>query len=230
MTGNNIISIVREYLQDRETDVHKGVFWEDPWILLMVNQAQLILCRSAIEQKDWVTLDGLYTGPTALSWQGGTDTPPSLPADYMHYVSATSSDSLPCAMYLGATGEPFKDVDTDSFWIVGSEVYINKYGNYKNSGDFYYYKYPTELTATGTDIIDFKDEYYETRIARLASIFLGMMEPQTQREYKDYKSILAQIMASPKKFLRLLSDEGRPDIIVEIMRRATEPKAQEANK
>lgn len=192
MVGANLLARVRRLLRDVATVTEQGEFWSDAEIYLALNNAQLSYASFLLRNSQYHYIASLLTN-TSLSAGG------NLPADYFMYASAyverlfgdRYTKSI-AKIYCGAEAWSYRFVKDTACWIVGNQYGFVDGANYNANGRLYYYRYPTIIVA-GVFNSDFSNNQYESEISHIASIYLSMKEPQTQRDFKRLMATMKDI-------------------------------------
>ncbi len=209
MNGQSLINYVRQHVRDIGydnrsltpdlTNNYAGRFWQDYEILLALNNAQMFILEGFLAKKDYEALSLLLN---TIEYDGFTVRVPGsyvMPIDYYHYVNARVRISAEnqwtiAKLYMGSDVLPYSRVRDDAVFITKDRmagVYRGSYDNVKIQ--FNYLKYPTKI-AVGEFNNSFTYWIYKNLIARYAAVILGQKELSTQRDFKNYKQVLNDMM------------------------------------
>lgn len=173
------ITRIRRALQDYTSPTRAGVFWDTYFVKLALNTAQEVVTNYLLRTNKAALLERL------VSTFAGTG-PVSLPADYLHFISATvSSPARTARVYIGGEGCTYLYTVHDAAIILGTDVYFVDRGTATGSGVLYYYRRPNKMLVTGdagfTTAQDFDLSVYD-EICKYAVAMLGAKETITGRD------------------------------------------------
>lgn len=209
MNGQSLINYVRQHVRDIGydnrsltpdlTNNYAGRFWQDYEILLALNNAQMFILEGFLAKKDYEALSLLLS---SIEYDGINSKVPGtfvLPSDYYHYVNArvrtsTNNPWTLSKLYLGSDVLPYSRVRDDAVFITKNlitGVYRGSYDNVKIQLN--YLKYPIKI-ALGDANNSWTYWIYKNLIARYAAVILGQKELSTQRDFKNYKQVLNDMM------------------------------------
>lgn len=122
---NGLLSQVRKYLRDMETNTDKGLFWDDWEIILALNSAQDIIVSKLIDNKQYQSLNRLVSAylynPTTHFWR-------NLPSDYLHYISGQISTETHITVdTTGSIGTPDPTPDEQAVTFVIYDMVLPYY-------------------------------------------------------------------------------------------------------
>ena len=182
MTGNYLLNMIRRHLKDLPTATEQGEFWSDDEIRLVVNIAQDIVLNNSLVLDNDKVLEHLLRA----TYYEATFGPVALPDTYLHYYSAQTKQGgrfMPASIYTGGEVPLYKDVEAGVCLIWGNTIHFKSAGNIEE-GWLYWYERPEEIVFNDEELESFTEEVYYDYILPIAEYFLGMKEPQTQRELK----------------------------------------------
>lgn len=216
MNGDNLARRVRAILRDETSDTVKGEFWRDEEILLSLNAAQDVFVDFCLRGQRRDLIKGLIKS-SPYQTAGTTDSLLTVAADYLMYSSAQvgpgAGQLRMSRVYLGGEGYDYLYVNHDATVILGNDIYFIDDGDPQGGGVLHYYKQPSYIGLSeyndptdpgATDpradftVQDFDDYIYYDLMAIHASVMLGAKEPTTQRDFKNYSSVVSQIVLYPQ--------------------------------
>lgn len=195
----DLISVVRRKLRDFGTKqgsansllnytVFRNNFWSDNEILLALNIAQNLIVRQAVKQKNSSILVFLTKQIHREAHVQTDDMTPSaelLPSDFYAPTAANiwidTNNRVPGSLEMGSVAMNFVGGEFEY------EVGIIKNDTYsENKTTIAYVKTPPAITTSST-VDYFTIDVINNVLVVMACYILGFKNPQTQREYKNFK-------------------------------------------
>ena len=201
LNGNNLILRVRKNLRDVPNSFRKGEEWTDYDILLALNTSQLTLTNLCINFKYKHLLTGLIK-----SKDYDTTPPFTLPDDYLHYHAGTVKhgvDFFAARMMFCPFNYFSSDMDVIGIW--DTNIVFKAGTNLNGKGVLYYYKIPTKIVA-GNFVDCFSQMFYDM-VCEHTTVFLGMKEIQSQREWKLNRDLMKNLVTQPACFANFNVDD-----------------------
>lgn len=203
MTGNEMVDIVRRVLRDYDSTskpadnvIRRGQFWDDAYILLVLNAAQDIVLNYCLEYRLHTILHRLskvsvfgVSSASPLPF-GAADVSSVAPNFCM--VRATSIDQRQTKHSNTATA--INLLFADSWQTVSAGKFV-LWNPPKNSGaidrqvEVMYYIRPAQIQKNDTQLSSFDDAVYNT-IINLAVAILSSREALTPRAMKKFQRYL----------------------------------------
>lgn len=188
MDATPYIVRIRRVLQDYTSPARAGVFWSDYFIKLVLNTSQDIIVNYLLRTGKKALLERLVstftfsgTGPTVL------------PADYLHFISATvSATNKTARVYIGGEGYTYLYTVHDAVVILNNAIWFVDRGDVTGTGSLHYYRRPNPILLPAdsgyTTTQDFDAAVYDL-ITRYASSLLGVKTTVTSRDVRNRQRV-----------------------------------------
>lgn len=210
MTGNYLLNIVRRHLKDLPTGTEQGEFWSNDEIRLVVNIAQDIVTNNALIMDNDKILEHLLRATEYEAAFAGV----ALPSTYLHYYSAQVQQGgryMPASIYQGGEVPLYQNVEAGICLIWADTVHF-KSGGSPADGWLYWYERPDAIVFNDDEMTSFTEEIYYDYIIPVAEYFLGMKEPQTQRELKLKMRALQEWATGTRYLTNFKTSEDQYDV------------------
>ena len=195
----DLISVVRRKLRDFGTKqgsansllnytVFRNNFWSDNEILLALNMAQNLIVRQAVKQKNSSILVFLTQQIHREAHVQTDDMTPSaelLPSDFYAPIAANiridTNNRVPGSLEMGSVAMNYIGGEFEyEVGIVKDDTYSKK------KTTIAYVKTPPTITTSST-VDYFTIDVINNVLVVMACYILGFKNPQTQREFKNFK-------------------------------------------